>query len=94
VTNTLCELCKERDKTPNYLFFEFKIAKDLCSKCDSWVDVSSVSHSQLMAHFQQFHCMDLSNSQNIYWKGMWLAIIWGIWALRNKVIFNQGKVDL
>jgi len=26
--------------------------------------------------------------------GVWVAIVWEIWAQRNKVVFNGGVVDL
>jgi len=53
--------------------------------------VSSISHNQPMTHFQHFHIMNLTNNQNIFLKGMWLAMIWEIWARRNRVIFSSKK---
>jgi len=37
--------------------------------------------------------MDLTNNQNIFWKCMWLNVIWRIWAHKNRVIFYRGKVN-
>jgi len=38
--------------------------------------------------------LGLTNKQNIFWKVKWIAIVWGIWYHRNRVIFNYGKVDM
>ena len=35
VANRLCELCKEEDEATRHLFFDCKISKNLCYKCDN-----------------------------------------------------------
>jgi len=47
----MCELCKEKEETTTHLFFERKIAKELCNKGDSWVGVSLVNHNQPLTNF-------------------------------------------
>jgi len=47
-----------------------------------------------MEHFQNFKLCELNDIQNIIWKGVWIAIVWTVWNYANKIIFNQGKVDV
>ncbi|XP_068475067.1 uncharacterized protein [Phaseolus vulgaris] len=35
-----------------------------------------------------------SGKQNLVWKGIWAAVIRGIWDQRNSILFNQGVVDV
>jgi len=46
-------------------------------------------------HFDQIGFMDLNYlGNNNVRKCMWIAIIWGIWNHRNRIIFNNVMVDL
>jgi len=47
-----------------------------------------------MCHFDQFHLFHVNQKQNLVWKGVWIAMVWSLWVHKNKVVFEQGKVDV
>jgi len=53
-----------------------------------------MNHNVLVNHFEQFSCMICFDKEgNNLWKSLWVFVIWCIWKRRNKVIFNQVKID-
>jgi len=91
--NNLCELCCAHEENVDHLFFSCTVSQMVCNMYDRWLGLSTVHHVKARANFQQFHLFDLNSTQNLVWKGMWLAIIGEIWNHRNGVIFNHRKVD-
>jgi len=53
-----------------------------------------VSQNELINHFEQFSCICFNKEGNRLWKSLWVLVIWCIWKHRNKVIFNQAKIDV
>jgi len=51
-------------------------------------------HNDLKIHFEIFYLIQAFAKQNLMWKDLWVAVVWSIWDHKNKVVFQQGKVDL
>jgi len=58
------------------------------------VGLTSVHHNQPMVNFDQFCILELKTKQNLTWKWMWIAIIWGVWKHMNNIILKNEKSDI
>jgi len=94
VTTTLCGMCGVKDESSKHLFLGCKHALSVWSLCFIWIDILFVQHNVLKCHFENFHLVQVSNKQNLVWKGLWTSIVWSIWEQGNNVIFKQGIVDV
>ena len=62
--------------------------------CFRWVGILFVQHNDVKTHFENFHLFQISNKQNMVWKGIWTTVVRCIWDQRNTVVFKQGVVDM
>ena len=62
--------------------------------CYRWIGILSAQHNVLNNHFESFYLIQLSNKQNMVWKGIWAALVRCIWEHRNAVVFKQRVVDV
>ena len=83
----------DQDESCQHLFLECKYAMSVWSMCFRWIGILFVQHNDIKIHFESFHLFQVSNSQNLVWKGVWTAIVRSIWNQRNSVVFKQGVVD-
>jgi len=86
-------MCGIELETVNHIFFTYKVASKVWCMTDVWVGRLFVHCDNATQHFEQIGFMDLNYVGNCVWKCMWIAIIWGIWNHRNRIIFNNGVVD-
>ena len=93
VNDNICVLCLDKEESNQHLFMECKIAYQVWNYCLRWFGVLGAQHCNLKYHFESFHLVHMNSKQNMVWKGVWAAVVWSIWDHRNRVIFNQGKVD-
>ncbi|XP_068504213.1 uncharacterized protein [Phaseolus vulgaris] len=93
VSHIGCEMCRAIEKTSQHLFFECAIAQRVWYLCFRWIGILGVQHKDLKVHFESFDLVHLNSKQNQLWKGMWVAIVNGIWEQKNTVIFKQGVLD-
>jgi len=56
-------------------------------------NTSLVQHCQAANHFQQFSSLELSAKGNIFWKCMWIATIWDLCNMKNRIIFKNATGD-
>jgi len=52
-----------------------------------------MNHNELIYHFEQFSYICFNQEGNRLWKSLWVSVVWSIWKHRNRVIFNQAKID-
>ena len=91
--DTLCVLCGREEETIAHILLSCRESSKVWNKCFSWMGISSVNHNELNYHFEQFSCICFNQDGNRLWKSLWVSIVWSIWKHRNRVIFNQAKVD-
>ena len=73
--STLCGMCQAADESSQHLFLECKHSQSVWSLCFRWIDIQGVQHNDLKRHFESFHLVQVSNNQNLVWKGLWAAVI-------------------
>jgi len=91
--SNLCPLCTKEVKTIQHLLITCEVTQRLWVKCDKWLAISSVRKIEVDSNFWGLSLSIFSAKANKVWKGMWLALAKGIWNHRNRLIFNNGKVD-
>lgn len=91
--DTLCVFCGREEETTSHILVSWKESIKVWNMCFSWMGISSVNHNELIYHFEQFSCICLNQEGNRLWKSLWVSVLWCIWKHRNKVIFNQAKID-
>jgi len=91
--SNICLLCTKEVETIQYLFITYEVAQRLWVKCDELLGISSVRSIEVDSHLCGFFLSLFSVKANKVWKGMWLELVKEIWNHRNRLIFNNGKVD-
>jgi len=91
--DTLCALCGSEEETIAHILLSCKVSSKVWNMCFSWLGFSSMNHNELIYHFEQFSCMSFNKEGNRLWKSLWVSIVWSIWKHRNRVIYNQTKID-
>lgn len=73
-----CPLCHEQEESVKQLLFSCSVAYALWSRCWNWLGVETAMHCNPHDSFQQHHMT---------------FMVWGIWLLRNNVIFDNHEVN-
>jgi len=91
--STSCVFCHSKVKSSQHLFLECDVVVRVWDLCHRWINILSVQHNALQNHFNSFTLTQVSNKQEMVWKGIWAAIVRSVWEHRNLVVFKQGVVD-
>ena len=92
--STVCVLCRIKEESSQHLFIECVFAQRVWSLCQKWLEIVLMQNNEIKSHFESFICSQASGKQNLVWKGIWAAVIRGIWDQRNSILFNQGVVEV
>jgi hypothetical protein len=84
-----CPMCGLAEETVDHLFFSCKFALQLWYRLYFWLGVFTCCPGDRRNHFQQHVAFSLSSKQNVWWRSVWLAVVWGIWVSRNDLVFRQ-----
>ncbi|ESW28027.1 hypothetical protein PHAVU_003G252800 [Phaseolus vulgaris] len=76
----------------SHLFFQCKGAEVVWNLFHKWIGVSNVAHKQVEHNFYHFVLVDLTKSENKFWKVIWMAMVREVWEQSNRVMFNNGTV--
>jgi len=87
-------MCQAMDESSQHLLLECEYAQSVWFMRFKWIGILFVQHNDLKCHFESFHLAQVSNKQNLVWKGLSTAIVRSIWKQRNCVVFKQGLVDV
>ena len=91
--DTLCALCGREKESTSHILVSCKVSTTVWNLCNNWLGISSVNHNELANHFEQFSYICFNKEGNSLWKSLWVYVIWCIWTHKNKVIFNQAKIN-
>lgn len=89
----LCPLCGLEEETCSHLLFSCRYALQIWYECYDWLGISTAQIPLPEVHLLQFAFIGGSRRQKLGEITIWLAIIWTMWGLRNRVIFKGGEVD-
>jgi len=74
-------------------FHRMRVAQKVWDNCNNWLGISSVRHNDVVSQFRNFYVTGLGRKGNQVWKGVFVAIVNEIWKHRNKIVFQEGRVD-
>jgi len=87
-------LCGVEEESVRHLFFECKISWRIWGLCLTWLGFPLVLHCDAQKHFRMFKPIGLNHVVTRCWGGIWVGIVSEIWNHRNRVVFENGRVDL
>jgi len=93
VPSNLCRLSKKFEEAAQHVLISCEVVQNVWDNCDRWLGISFVRNHYIINHFQSFFLSRFSQKINVFWRGMWVAIVWEICMHRNKIEFNSGIVD-
>ena len=85
---------RNKEESSQHLFIECVFAQHVWSLCQKWLGIMLVQNNEIKFHFESFLCNQVSGKQILVWKGIWAAVIRGIWDQKNSILFKQGVVDV
>ena len=89
-----CPLCGVEEESVRHLFFECKISWKIWGMCLTWLGFPLVLHCDAQMHFRMFKPLGLNHAVTKCWGGIWVGFVSEIWNHRNRVVFENGQVDL
>ncbi|XP_057444445.1 uncharacterized protein LOC130736659 [Lotus japonicus] len=89
-----CPLCQQADETSEHLFSLCPVTTRLWSACYAWRGMQSVLSASVREHFLQFPMIGRSKKQQAGEWALWMSLVWTVWMLRNKVVFQGANVEL
>ena len=82
VNSPLCVFCNQSVESTQNLFLDCGYAYRVLMFCYRWIGVLGAQNKDICNHFLNFHLPNLSEKQNLVWKGVWAAITRCIWSTK------------
>lgn len=85
-----CVFCFRMDESISHLFFECPFSYNLWNSILAWLGFEGVHHYDCISNFFHFGGFFRGKKLKKVRYLMWCAVVWNIWSLRNKIIFQGG----
>ncbi|XP_057422226.1 uncharacterized protein LOC130716056 [Lotus japonicus] len=90
VDDAKCAFCRLEVETCSHLLFTCSESMAIWYECFAWLGVSIAQVADPRIHLLQFPVIGISKSQKLAETAIWMATVWSIWCVRNRVIFSGG----
>ena len=87
-----CVLCNSCDETIAHLFFTCDYTWRVWSFCCNWWGLTWVQSVYPRMNLESWSAVGLRGDQRKAWQVCFYTIIWSIWEIRNKVIFQNANL--
>lgn len=91
--NDSCVFCFIQRESCSHLFFSCQFSYAIWVAVYSWLGISTVSHIEGREHFIQHGFFLRGKRYRKVRHIVWLAVVWSLWTMRNKVIFQGTPAD-
>ncbi|KAL8498582.1 hypothetical protein ACS0TY_021786 [Phlomoides rotata] len=89
-----CPCCGVEEESISLFFFWLLFCKDIWVEIYKWSETSMVPHMDPKIHLES-HSVILGDPNSVkYAVSIWLATVGSIWKARNKVVFEEVKLNL
>ncbi|XP_057433845.1 uncharacterized protein LOC130726564 [Lotus japonicus] len=88
-----CPLCGLEDESTSHLFYLCQATNLIWYACSNWLGVPSSLLPSPREHLLQFPSIGTNKAQRVGEYVIWMSIVWTIWLLRNKTVFNGEEFD-
>ncbi|GKV14959.1 hypothetical protein SLEP1_g25757 [Rubroshorea leprosula] len=90
-----CRLCEEEEEEDSaHLFLRCKVAKWTWKECAKWWGISIRLESDCWKAFEHLHTWTNDNRLKNGWDCIWSAVIWSIWLMRNRKVFQGQETNM
>nr|KYP66064.1 Putative ribonuclease H protein At1g65750 family [Cajanus cajan] len=94
VSNVFCALCNNEAENVCHLFLHCRISCKIWYLVLRWLGISAClpnALDELLLSMDGFACV---KKQGRIFTTIWISVIWSLWLLRNRIIFNDGVLDI
>ncbi|XP_058749700.1 uncharacterized protein LOC131622678 [Vicia villosa] len=89
-----CPFCSNEEESAIHLFFHCSASVQLWSKVFVWLRIPLYNlQGSVLENFGMF-MYPIGNTNDKFWRILWLAATWTLWKARNDLIFNNITFDL
>ena len=88
-----CPFCGGMDEEVFHLFFHCTKIRPIWWETISWLNISSVFPSNPVQHFLQHSFVQVEGIRSSRWQSWWMAVVWSIWKMRNRIIFSNESFN-
>ncbi|GKV46811.1 hypothetical protein SLEP1_g53774 [Rubroshorea leprosula] len=89
-----CRLCEEEDEDSAHLFLRCKVVKWIWKECAKWWGISIRMETDCWTTFDHLEAWTNDKRLKNGWDCIWSAVIWSIWLLRNRKIFQGQETNM
>lgn len=84
-----CRLCFDETESTTHLFFNCRVAKDVCKRTAIWIEISLSEYLEGFKHYKDFSGWVTGKKYKKVNNPVWLAVLWCLWSLRNFILFKE-----
>ena len=81
--------CHNEVESVNHLFFTCSNSRKLWSACTNWWGLTWCFSNSAVDFLDSWSGVPYSSLKKKLWFSFYCAVVWSIWKLRNKIIFNN-----
>ena len=93
IMDASCPFCGGMDEEVSHLFFHCTKIRPIWWETISWMNISSVFPSNPVQHFLQHSFVQVEGIRSSRWQSWWMAVVWSIWKMRNRIIFSNESFN-
>lgn len=91
-TASTCSLCQSCEESGPHLLLSCPVSYDVWCSYAGWLGLPTTFPEEPSAHLLHFIWPGYNNSLRGGLLVIWLLVVWSLWLMRNKVIFNNGEL--
>ncbi|GKU87429.1 hypothetical protein SLEP1_g1825 [Rubroshorea leprosula] len=88
-----CNLCQEEEEDTTHLFLKCKNVRWIWKECARWWGINIEIQEDCWKTFEHPRAWTKSTRVRKGWDCTWSAIVWSIWLMRNRRIFQNQEMD-
>lgn len=89
-----CVFCFKEIKTASHLFCRCEVMRKIWSLVLLWLDTDEDQYDCVVSSFLEFGRKLKGKKRRRVKHLIWIAVVWNIWAARNKVVFKGEVVNV
>nr|KYP39636.1 hypothetical protein KK1_039067 [Cajanus cajan] len=94
VINDFCALCNIEAENVCHLFLHCKISCKIWYLVLHWLGFSACLPNALDKLLVSMGGFALGKKQGRIFTTIWISVIWSLWLHRNRIVFNNGMLDI
>jgi len=88
-----CPFCGREEEEASHLFIHCMKILPIWWETMSWMNIKSSLPLKPKCHFLQHSYVQVDGIRVKRWQCWWLAVVWSIWQMRNRIIFSNATFN-